>query len=107
MNWIKIIIGAIFEVGWVVGLTHANNTFEWILTVIAIVVSFYLLINASKYLPVGTSYAVYVGLGATSVTIVDFALFGEPVVIGKVILIVTLIIGVIGLKLVTREEEGA
>ena len=64
MNWIKIIIGAIFEVG-LVGLTHANNTFEWILTVIAIVVSFYLLINASKYLPVGTSYAVYVGLGAT------------------------------------------
>lgn len=107
MNWIKIIIGAIFEVGWVVGLTHANKTFEWILTVIAIVVSFYLLINASKYLPVGTSYAVYVGLGATGVTIVDFALFGEPVVIGKVILIVTLIIGVIGLKLVTREEEGA
>lgn len=107
MNWIKIIIGAIFEVGWVVGLTHANNIFEWILTVIAIVVSFYLLINASKYLPVGTSYAVYVGLGATGVTIVDFALFGEPVVIGKVILIVTLIIGVIGLKLVTREEEGA
>lgn len=107
MNWIKIIIGAIFEVGWVVGLTHANNTIEWILTVIAIVVSFYLLINASKYLPVGTSYAVYVGLGATGVTIVDFALFGEPVVIGKVILIVTLIIGVIGLKLVTREEEGA
>ncbi len=67
--------------------------------------SFYLLINASKQLPVGTSYAVYVGLGATGVTIADFAFFGEPVVIGKVMLIVMLIIGVVGLKLVTHEEE--
>ncbi|MGK9044831.1 DMT family transporter [Mammaliicoccus vitulinus] len=106
MKWLKIIIGAIFEVGWVVGLTHASNTFEWFLTIVAIVVSFYLLINASKQLPVGTSYAVYVGLGATGVTIADFAFFGEPVVIGKVMLIVMLIIGVVGLKLVTHEEEG-
>lgn len=105
MNWLKIIIGAIFEVGWVVGLTHASNTFEWFLTIVSIVVSFYLLINASKQLPVGTSYAVYVGLGATGVTIADFAFFGEPVVIGKVMLIVMLIIGVVGLKLVTHEEE--
>ncbi|MEB7781138.1 SMR family transporter [Mammaliicoccus fleurettii] len=107
MNWLKIVVGAVFEVGWVVGLTHATNTFEWCLTVIAIVVSFYLLINASKQLPVGTSYAVYVGLGATGVTIADFAFFGEPLVVGKVILIVTLIIGVVGLKLVTNDEEVA
>nr|WP_263314400.1 multidrug efflux SMR transporter [Mammaliicoccus sp. Marseille-Q6498] len=104
MNWVKIVIGAIFEVMWVVGLTHSNNVVEWMVTIVAIVVSFYLLINASKQLPVGTSYAVYVGLGATGVTIVDFVFFGEPVVIGKVILIITLIIGVVGLKMVTKEE---
>ncbi|WP_323703462.1 multidrug efflux SMR transporter [Mammaliicoccus sp. Dog046] len=107
MNWLKIVIGALFEVGWVVGLTHANNTFEWILTIIAIVVSFYLLIHASKQLPVGTAYAVYVGLGASGVTIADFVFFGEPVIVGKVLLIVILIIGVVGLKLVTNEKEGA
>lgn len=85
MNWLKIIIGAVFEVVWVVGLTHSSNVLEWIVTLIAIVISFYLLITASKALPVGTSYAVYVGLGATGVTIVDFVFFGQPVVIGKII----------------------
>lgn len=105
MNWLKIIIGAVFEVAWVVGLMHASNMIEWIVTVIAIVFSFYLLIDASKSLPVGTAYAVYVGLGASGVAIADFAIFGEPVVIGKVILIITLIIGVVGLKLVTTEGE--
>lgn len=107
MNWLKIVIGALFEVGWVVGLTHANHMFDWILTIIAIVVSFYLLIHASKQLPVGTAYAVYVGLGASGVTIADFVFFGEPVIVGKVLLIVILIIGVVGLKLVTNEKEGA
>ena len=51
MNWLKIIIGAVFEVVWVVGLTHSSNVLEWIVTLIAIVISFYLLITASKALP--------------------------------------------------------
>ena len=75
MNWIKIVIAAMFEVGWVVGLTHASSVIEWILTAIAIVLSFYLLINASKSLPVGTAYAVFVGLGTTGVTIFDVLVF--------------------------------
>lgn len=48
MNWIKIIIASIFEIGWVLGLTHAKNPIEIIGTIIAIIISFYLLINASK-----------------------------------------------------------
>lgn len=83
MNWLKIIIGAVFEVVWVVGLTHSSNVLEWIVTLIAIVISFYLLITASKALPVGTSYAVYVGLGATGVTIVDFVFFDSQSSLAK------------------------
>ena len=52
MNWIKIIIASIFEVGWVIGLTHATTGLEWMLTIIAIFLSFYLLIDASKMLPI-------------------------------------------------------
>ena len=102
MNWLKIIIAAIFEVGWAVGLTHASTTLEWLLTIIAIIVSFYLLINASQYLP----YAVFVVLGTTGVTILDFVVFGQPVIIGKIVLIFALLAGVIGLKLVTPSEGG-
>ena len=65
MNWIKIIIATFFEVGWVIGLTHASSWWEWLFTMIAIFVSFYLLVDASKVLPVGSAYAVFVGLGTT------------------------------------------
>ncbi|MCU7558338.1 DMT family transporter [Macrococcus capreoli] len=104
MNWIKIIVAAIFEVCWVVGLAHSDVWYEWLLTCISVSISFYLLLNASKYLPVGTSYAVFVGLGATLVTIADVVFFNQPLSMLKILLMSTLIIGVVGLKLATPEE---
>ncbi|MDG0844428.1 multidrug efflux SMR transporter [Staphylococcus equorum] len=104
MNWIKIIIAAIFEVGWVLGLTHSSNIFEIALTIIAIIISFYLLINVSKHLPVGTTYAVFVGLGTTGVTLCDLLLFDQPFQLSKILLIFLLLVGVIGLKLVTNQK---
>src|SRR5699024_11479833 len=101
MNWLKIVIAVIFEVGWVIGLTHASSVFEWILTIIAIFLSFYLLIEASIVLPVGTSYAAVVGLGTTGVTLFDFLFFGQPFNLGKIILIIPVFLGVINLKVVT------
>ncbi|MEB8127855.1 DMT family transporter [Staphylococcus succinus] len=106
MNWLKIIIASIFEVAWVVGLNHATTSLEWILTIIAIFMSFYLLIKASKILPVGTAYAIFVGLGTTGVTVLDFVVFGKAVNYGQIILILTLLGGVICLKLVTSKEGG-
>lgn len=105
MNWIKIIVASIFEVGWVIGLNHADSWWQWALTLIAIYVSFYLLIVASMELPVGTSYAVFVGLGATGVAITDFLLFGQPFTIWNLVFIAVLLAGVIGLKMVTSEER--
>src|SRR5699024_8264896 len=99
MNELKIVIAPLFEVGWVIGLTHASSVFEWILTVIAIFLSFYLLIDASKVLPVGTSYAVFVAPGTTGVTLADFIFFDQPFNSEKIILIMTLLLGVICLKL--------
>lgn len=63
ITWFKIVIAAIFEVLWVIGLKHADNTGAWIITIISIIISFYLLIMAGRDLPVGTAYAVFVGLG--------------------------------------------
>ncbi|KIJ87112.1 DMT family transporter [Staphylococcus saprophyticus] len=106
MNWIKIIIATFFEVGWVIGLTHASSWWEWLFTMIAIFVSFYLLVDASKVLPVGTAYAVFVGLGTTWVTLFDFLFFGEPFNVMKIMLIVILLASVISLKLVTTNKGG-
>ncbi|WP_025784186.1 multidrug efflux SMR transporter [Sporosarcina sp. D27] len=105
-NWIKVVIAAVFEVFWVVGLKHADGVLEWTGTVIAIVVSFYMMIMAGKKLPVGTVYAVFVGLGTAGTVFSDIVFFGEPFKIVKVILIVVLLAGVIGLKVVTPETES-
>ncbi|UEX90032.1 DMT family transporter [Staphylococcus ratti] len=107
MNWIKLIIGACFEVAWVIGLTHATHLWEWALTVIAITFSFILLLNVTKQIPVGTAYATFVGLGTSGVTLVDFLVFGEPFNVMKLMLIFVLLLGVIGLKLATTETEEA
>lgn len=74
--WGMVQIAAAFEVGWVIGLKHANNLWEWSATAIAIIISIYLMIKVSRYLPVGTVYALFVGLG-TAGTVLAEILFLE------------------------------
>ena len=107
-NWLKVIIAAFFEVFWVIGLKHADGFWTWTGTVIAITVSFYLMIMAGRKLPVGTVYAVFVGLGTAGTVFSDIVFFGEPFKAAKIILILVLLAGVIGLKLVTKDnvKEG-
>ncbi|MEY9868862.1 paired small multidrug resistance pump [Peribacillus sp. B2I2] len=62
-NWIKVFIAAFFEVFWVIGLKHADDFWTWTGTVISIIISFYMMIMAGRRLPVGTVYAVFVGMG--------------------------------------------
>jgi len=108
-DWFKVIIAAFFEVFWVIGLKHANDFWTWTGTVIAIIVSFYLMIMAGKKLPVGTVYAVFVGLGTAGTVFSDIIFFDEPFKLAKVLLILVLLGGVVGLKLVTQDsdKEGA
>ena len=107
-NWIKVLIAAFFEVFWVIGLTHAYDFLTWTGTIIAIIVSNYLMITAAQVLPAGTVYAIFVGLGTAGTVISEILFFGEPFNWAKIILIVILLAGVIGLKLVTDDkiEEG-
>lgn len=106
-EWIKIVVAAMFEVGWGIGLKHANNIVEWVLTVVAIVVSFYLLIKATQKLAVGTAYAVFVGLGTTGTVLMDTLLFGANLSSIKLFFIGLLLFGVISLKLVSDNKKGA
>jgi paired small multidrug resistance pump len=109
LQWMKVFFAAFFEVFWVIGLKHADSVWEWAGTVVSIAISFYALIAAGDKLPVGTVYAVFVGLGTAGTVISEILLFGEPFDTAKILLIGVLLIGVIGLKLVTKDpvEEGA
>ncbi|MFJ5624363.1 DMT family transporter [Peribacillus loiseleuriae] len=106
INWIYVLFAGILEIVWVSGLKYSNHTLEWVLTGVAIVISFIVLVKATKHLPVGTVYAVFTGIGTAGTVLVEMVVFGEPFKLSKVLLIGTLICGVIGLKMLTSDEEG-
>lgn len=105
-SWNIVFLAGLFEIGWVVGLKHAYNTGTWLLTVFAIYFSMHLLIIASRKLPVGTAYAVFTGMGTAGTVVLGFTVFGEPFDLTKIILIAILLTGVVGLKMITSENEG-
>lgn len=105
--WLKLFVAAILEVGWVVGLAHAYSFWTWTATVALIIISNYLMIAVAQILPAGTVYAIFVGLGAGGTVLAETLFFGEPLEPMKIILIVVLLFGVIGLKSTTDSEGDA
>ncbi|QJC50512.1 multidrug efflux SMR transporter [Paenibacillus albicereus] len=104
--WLQIVGACVFEVGWVIGLKHADTALEWALTAVCILISFYVLLNAARHLPVGTVYAVFVGLGTAGTVLAEMIVFGDPVKPVKLALIGVLLIGVVGLKLLGHEPAA-
>lgn len=104
-NWLLVVVAAVFEVMWVAGLKHADSFGTWTITVIAILISFGVLIYSGRKLPTSTVYAVFVGLGTAGTVISEMVLFGEPFSWAKVGLILLLLVGILGLKLVTHEND--
>ncbi|MGG0737101.1 multidrug efflux SMR transporter [Niallia taxi] len=106
-HWMMVLAAGLMEVAWVSGLKHADTALEWAGTAIAIIISFAVLIYATKVLPVGTVYAVFTGLGTIGTVIAEMLFFGEPFHLMKLLLVIVLLIGVIGLKVVTDESSSA
>lgn len=98
MQWFKVILAGLIEIVWVTGLNTADSLLSWTGTFIVIIISFFLVISACKYLPVG--------IGAVGTVLVDMIFFGDPFDLVKISLIIILIIGIIGLKLTTEEADG-
>lgn len=104
--WVQVVIAGLFEVVWVIGLKHASSPIEWGVTLVAIFLSFYWMIEAGNHLPVGTVYAAFVGIGTTGTVLLEALLFKQPLSFVRIMFIVMLLIGVVGLKLVTPTEKG-
>ncbi|KGE18688.1 DMT family transporter [Paenibacillus wynnii] len=105
LSWAKVFGAAFFEVVWVIGLKHASTFLEWAVTIIAILISFYVLISAGRKLPVGTVYSVFVGLGTAGTFLAEIILFDKPFNLIKLALVLVLLTGVVGLKQVTMEKS--
>ena len=104
MAWILLIIAGLLEVGWAIGLKYTEGfTRVWpsFFTLASMVLSVVLLGVAMKSLPVGTSYAVWVGIGAIGTAILGIVLFAEPATAGRLASLALILAGIIGLKLAT------
>lgn len=104
MNWVVLFIAGLFEVGWAVGLKYTEGfTRLWptLGTIASMAVSLALLGIAMKTLPVGTAYPVWVGVGAVGTVILGVVLLGEPASLARLACVGLIVLGVVGLKLVT------
>ena len=104
MPWIILVLAGLFEIGWAIGLKYTEGfTRPWptLGTVAAMVISLGLLGIAMKSLPVGTAYAVWVGVGAVGTVILGIVLFDEPLNALRVGSVVLIVAGLVGLKLAT------
>ena len=100
--WLIVVIAGLMETGWAIGLKYSEGfTRFWpsVATVVGALGSFWLLSLAMKTLPVGTAYAVWVGIGAVGTAILAVVLFGEPVTPLRVAGILLIVAGIAALKL--------
>ena len=107
MNWIVLIIAGLFEVGFATCLGKAREatgttaTWWFLGFLICLAISMYLLIVATKTLPIGTAYAVWTGIGAVGTVLIGILFFHEPATFWRVFFLITLIASIIGLKTVS------
>ncbi|HWB76289.1 MAG TPA: multidrug efflux SMR transporter [Nannocystaceae bacterium] len=106
MPWTLLVVAGLLEVAWATGLpTTAGFTKLWpsVATIVAIVASMWLLSYVARTLPIGTAYAVWVGIGATGTAILGMAIYKEPITPMRVVFLALLVIAIVGLRLSTPD----
>jgi quaternary ammonium compound-resistance protein SugE len=104
MAWISLFIAGLFEIGWAIGLKYTDGFSKlWpsVWTVAAMIVSLIFLEYALRTLPVGTAYAIWVGIGAVGTAIMGMWLFNESRELARIVCLLLIVAGVVGLKFVT------
>jgi quaternary ammonium compound-resistance protein SugE len=99
--WAIVAIAGLMETGWALGLKYSEGfTKLWpsVVTIVLALGSFYLLSVAMKSLPVGTAYAVWVGIGAVGTAVAAVFLFQEPVNLMRVVGVLLILAGIAALK---------
>src|SRR5262245_6962497 len=106
MAWIYLVIAGLFEVAWAIGLKYTegfSRLLPSVITACAMVVSLVLLAQALKTIPIGTGYAVWTGIGAAGTAILGMVFLGESREALRIVCILVIVAGVVGLKLVSAE----
>jgi quaternary ammonium compound-resistance protein SugE len=105
MAWIYLLIAGLFEIGWAVGLKYTDGfTKIWpsVITIATMILSFYFLSTAVKTIPIGTAYAIWTGIGAVGTAILGIILFGESKEFMRMLFILLIVVGIVGLKFFSK-----
>lgn len=101
MAWVLLVIAGLLETLWAIGLKYTEGfTRLWpsVLTIAGIVVSMFLLSLAARTLPIGTAYAVWVGIGAAGAVVLGIVLLNEPANPARLFFLGLLLVAIVGLK---------
>lgn len=105
MPWIWLIVAGLLEIAWAVGLKYTDGFAKpgpTVVTVVLMIASFVCLAQAVKGLPLGTSYAIWTGIGAVGTAIAGIVLFKEPATIARLVCMGLIVAGIAGLKLTAK-----
>ena len=106
MAWLYLFVAGLLEIGWAIGLKYTDGFTRLVpsvLTIIAMLGSVLLLGAATRSLPIGTAYAVWVGIGAFGAAVLGIVLFDESRDFGRLFFLGLLVVAIVGLKLTHRE----
>ena len=102
MNWFLLLIAGVFEIGWVYALKQSDNFTNLkfaALAVVLLMLSMACLSLSLRSIPVGTAYAIWTGIGAVGAASLGILAFGEPATALRLVCIVLIVAGVVGLKI--------
>ena len=101
MAWVLVLIAGVLEAGWAIGLKYTQGftrPVPSILTITGIIASMYLLAVAARTLPIGTAYAVWVGIGTFGAIVLGMVFLGEPATPLRMFFLALLLVSIVGLK---------
>lgn len=101
MARVMLVVAGLLEVGWAIGLAYTDGfrrPLPSALTIAAIAASMWLLSVAARTIPIGTAYAVWVGIGAAGAAVLGVVLLGEPISAARAFFLALLVAAIVGLK---------
>ena len=109
MAWLLVFIGGLLDIGWALGMKYTEGFTKLvpsIWTIICLIASFLLFTRAMSTLPIGAAYAVFTGVGAAGTAVWGMVFEGDPVSALRIVFILVLLAGILGLKLLSPDDEG-
>ena len=102
MAWVLLFLAGVLEIVWAIGLKHTEGFSKlWpsVITIVAMIASFWLLARAIETIPIGTGYAMWTGIGAAGTAILGMVWYGEPATAARLACLLAIVLGIVGLKL--------